>query len=33
LEELGWRVFVVWECELRDFEKRLDLLYRKISLK
>ncbi len=21
LEEIGWRVFVVWECELKDKER------------
>lgn len=31
LGELGWRVFVVWECELRDGIARLDLLYSEIT--
>lgn len=30
LTELGWRVFVVWECELRKDKTRLDLLYSEI---
>jgi len=33
LEGLGWRVFVVWECELRDSAKRLSLLYSEINNK
>lgn len=30
--ELGWRVIIVWECELRhgDAETRLDELYKDI---
>jgi DNA mismatch endonuclease (patch repair protein) len=28
---LGWRVFVVWECELREGKARLDLLYSEIT--
>lgn len=28
---LGWRVFVVWECELREGLARLDLLYSEIT--
>jgi DNA mismatch endonuclease (patch repair protein) len=28
---LGWRVFVVWECELREGMARLDLLYSEIT--
>lgn len=31
LDGLGWRVFVVWECELRDGTARLDLLYSEIT--
>lgn len=31
LIELGWRVFVVWECELREGLSRLDLLYSEIT--
>lgn len=31
LGELGWRVFVVWECELRDGIARLDLLLSEIT--
>jgi DNA mismatch endonuclease (patch repair protein) len=31
LEGLGWRVFVVWECELREGLARLDLLYSEIT--
>ncbi|MFZ3221988.1 MAG: very short patch repair endonuclease [Rugosibacter sp.] len=30
LERLGWRVFVVWECELQGSTKRLEWLYSKI---
>jgi DNA mismatch endonuclease (patch repair protein) len=30
LEGLGWRVLVVWECELRN-EKKLETLYSKIT--
>lgn len=30
LIELGWRVFVVWECELREGLSRLDSLYSEI---
>lgn len=33
LEGLGWRVFVVWECELQDSAKRLSLLYSEITNK
>jgi DNA mismatch endonuclease (patch repair protein) len=28
---LGWRIFVVWECELREGTARLDLLYSEIT--
>jgi G:T-mismatch repair DNA endonuclease (very short patch repair protein) len=28
---LGWRVFVVWECELRGGVAQLDLLYSEIT--
>lgn len=28
---LGWRVYIVWECELRDGFARLDLLYSEIT--
>lgn len=31
LKGLGWRVILVWECELRDSEKRLELLYSEIT--
>lgn len=31
LDGLGWRVFVVWECELRDGTARLDSLYSEIT--
>lgn len=31
LHGLGWRVFVVWECELRGGVARLDLLYSEIT--
>lgn len=31
LEELGWHVFVVWECELREGPARLDLLFSEIT--
>lgn len=31
LRGLGWRVFVVWECELRGEMTRLDLLYTEIT--
>lgn len=31
LNDLGWRVFVVWECELRNGKARLDLLYSEIT--
>ncbi len=31
LTALGWRVFVVWECELRDGKACLDLLYSEIT--
>jgi DNA mismatch endonuclease (patch repair protein) len=31
LEGLGWRVFAVWECELREGMARLDLLYSEIT--
>lgn len=27
LNGIGWRVLVVWECELRDIAKRLESLY------
>lgn len=30
LNGLGWRVLVVWECELRDIAKRLESLYSEI---
>ncbi len=33
LEELGWRVFVVWECELQEGESRLETLYFDITKK
>lgn len=31
LEGLGWRVFVVWECELRNGNERLSSLYSEIT--
>ena len=33
LEEMGWRVIVVWECELKKKtrEERLERLYREIT--
>lgn len=31
LNGLGWRVFVVWECELREGKTRLDSLYLEIT--
>ena len=31
LAGLGWRVFVVWECELREGQARLDSLYSEIT--
>jgi DNA mismatch endonuclease (patch repair protein) len=31
LQGLGWRVFVVWECELHEEMARLDLLYSEIT--
>jgi DNA mismatch endonuclease (patch repair protein) len=31
LGELGWRVFIVWECELREESARLNLLYSEIT--
>lgn len=31
LKELGWRVFVVWECELHDGVPRLEMLYNEIT--
>jgi DNA mismatch endonuclease (patch repair protein) len=31
LNELGWRVFVVWECELRNNIARLEMLYSEIT--
>jgi len=31
LKGLGWRVFVVWECVLREGLARLDLLYSEIT--
>ena len=31
LGELGWRVLVVWECELREGLARLNLLYSEIT--
>ncbi len=33
LEELGWRVFVLWECELQEGESRLETLYFDITKK
>ncbi|MGA7749947.1 MAG: DNA mismatch endonuclease Vsr [Gallionella sp.] len=33
LEELGWRVFVVWECELQEGSPRLESLLLDISQK
>ncbi len=30
LRGLGWRVFVIWECELKNGNKYLDSLYRNI---
>lgn len=30
LEGLGWRVFVIWECELQGSTKRLESLYSEI---
>lgn len=30
LEGLGWRIFVVWECELRNGRKRLKSLHSEI---
>ena len=34
LKELGWRVLIVWECEIRhgDAEKRLEQLAQEIKL-
>ena len=31
LQELGWRVFVVWECELREGASRLIRLFSEIT--
>ncbi len=31
LDELGWRVFVVWECELREGPARLARLYSEVT--
>jgi DNA mismatch endonuclease (patch repair protein) len=31
LTELGWRVIVIWECELREGQIRLDSLYSEIT--
>lgn len=31
LEGLGWRVLIVWECELREGTGRLELLYSEIT--
>jgi G:T-mismatch repair DNA endonuclease (very short patch repair protein) len=31
LGELGWRVLVVWECELREGLTRLESLYLEIT--
>jgi DNA mismatch endonuclease (patch repair protein) len=31
LEGFGWRVFVVWECELQDSAERLESLYSEIT--
>jgi DNA mismatch endonuclease (patch repair protein) len=31
LRDLGWRVFVVWECELRNAKPRLASLYSEIT--
>lgn len=33
LEGLNWRVFVVWECELKDSTEYLESLYLKITEK
>lgn len=33
LEGLGWRVFVVWECELQEDSSRLESLFSDISQK
>lgn len=33
LERLGWRVFVVWECELQEGSSRLEALLQDISQK
>ncbi|TAJ19843.1 MAG: DNA mismatch endonuclease Vsr [Rugosibacter sp.] len=30
LEGLGWRVFVIWECELQGSTKRLESLYSEV---
>ena len=30
LEGLGWRIFIVWECELRNGQKRLKSLHSEI---
>lgn len=31
LEESGWRVLIVWECELKDGAARLESLYSEIT--
>lgn len=31
LEKLGWRVIIVWECELKDKDKLLERLVREIT--
>jgi len=31
LQELGWKVLVVWECELRHDDSRLKSLYQEIT--
>ncbi len=31
LKELGWRVFVIWECELQEGSSRLESLFLDIS--
>ena len=33
LEALGWKVIVVWECELKKNTERLDKLYLEITMK
>ncbi|MFA4885877.1 MAG: very short patch repair endonuclease [Desulfotomaculaceae bacterium] len=31
LSEMGWKIIVVWECELRDFDSRLTQLIKDIN--